>query len=345
MESRQINVALCAFGMSGWVFHAPFINMHKGFQLYGVLERSKDEAVKKYPWVKTFRTLDELLADEQIDLVVVNTPSVTHYDFVSQALQHNKHVIVEKPFTATTAEADTLIALAQEKNKMLSVYQNRRYDSDFLTVKKIIDSNCLGDIKEVSIHFDRFTPQLSPKVHKEVATPAVGILYDLGSHIIDSALQLFGMPLAIFADTMRMRDNTLLDDYFEILCYYPTHRVRLKATFFAREPQGFIIHGSKGSFIKSRSDIQERDLAASKSPTDADWGLEPESAYGTWYNEQYEATIIPSEKGDYARYYQGIYEALQHHTPPPVTATEGRNVIRLIEAASQSSREGKIITL
>lgn len=348
MESRQINVALCAFGMSGKVFHAPFIHAHPGLNLYAVLERSKKTAAAIYPSIKTFSTLEELLADENIDLVVVNTPSITHLEFATQALQHNKHVIVEKPFTATAAESNELIDLANANNKLLSVFHNRRYDSDFLTVKKIIQSGSLGEIKEASIFYDRFTPALSPKPHKEAPTPAVGILYDLGSHLIDSALQLFGRPDAVFADIMRMREHTLVDDYFEILFYYPGSRVRLKATFFAKEPQGFTIHGTKGSFIKSRSDTQEKDLQAGKPVTDADWGLEPASAYGTLHCEQngvFSISQISSERGNYATYYEGIYQALQNGKPLPVTAEEGRTVIQVIEAALQSSREGKKVAL
>lgn len=348
MEPRQINVALCAFGMSGRVFHAPFIHAHPGLNLYGVLERSKNTATEIYPNIKTFRSIEELLADDNIDLVVVNTPSITHVAFAAQALQHSKHVIVEKPFTATAADANELIALASAYNKLLSVFHNRRYDSDFLTVKKIIQSGSLGQIKEASIHYDRFTPALSPKPHKEEPTPAVGILYDLGSHLIDSALQLFGTPDAVFADIMRMREHTQVDDYFEILFYYPGSRVRLKATFFAKEPQGFTIHGTKGSFIKSRSDTQEKDLQASKPVTDADWGLEPASAYGTLHCEQdgnFTISQVASERGNYATYYEAIYQALQNGKPLPVTAEEGREVIRIIEAALKSSQEGKKVRL
>jgi scyllo-inositol 2-dehydrogenase (NADP+) len=348
MEPKQINVALCAFGMSGWVFHAPFIHAHPGFNLYGVLERSQNKAAEKYPTIKTFRSLHELLADDNIDLVVVNTPSITHLEFATKALQHGKHVIVEKPFTATAAEASELIALAAANNRQLSVFHNRRYDSDFLTVKKIIQSGSLGQLKEASIYYDRFTPTLSPKPHKEAPTPAVGVLFDLGSHLIDSALQLFGTPQAVFADIMRMRNNTLVDDYFEILFYYPDSRVRLKATFFAKEPQGFVIHGTKGSFIKSRSDTQEKDLQAGKPTTDADWGLEPATAYGTLHCEQndvFKISQVPSERGHYGMYYEGIYQALQYGKPLPVTAQEGREVIRIIEAALTSSQLGKMIAL
>lgn len=345
---QTIKTALCSFGMSGWVFHAPFISRHKGFELYGVLERTKNLAVEKYPAVKTFRDFDTMLADDAIDLVVVNTPSITHFEYTKKALQAGKHVIVEKPFTATVAEAEELIQLSKEKNRVLSVFHNRRYDSDFLTVKKIIESGQLGQIKEAEIHFDRFTPALSPKAHKEVNTPAVGVVYDLGTHVIDAALQLFGMPVAVFGDMMAMRENSLVDDYFEILLYYPSLRVRLKATMFAKEPQGFIIHGTKGSFVKSRGDVQETQLQQHKNPLDADYGIEPETEWGLLHAEKNGVFVkekVQSEKGNYTKYYDGIYDAVANSKPLPVTAAEAQNVIRIIETAYQSLHQKMTVNL
>ncbi len=343
---QTIKTALCSFGMSGWVFHAPFINAHKGFELYGVWERTKKLAVEKYPAIKTFRDLDVMLADDAIDLVIVNTPSITHFDYTKKVLLAGKHVIVEKPFTATVAEAEELIQLAKEKNKLLSVFHNRRNDSDFLTVKKIIESGAIGAVKEAEIHFDRFTPALSPKAHKEVNTPAVGVVYDLGAHLIDTALQLFGMPTAVFGDMMIMRENSLVDDYFEILLCYPSLRVRLKATMFAKIPQGFIIHGSKGSFIKSRSDVQELQLQQHKNPLDADYGIEPEADWGTLQIEKNEGFVtekVQSEKGGYINYYNGIYNAVVHKAALPVTGKEAQNIIRVIETAYISHHEKRVV--
>jgi len=345
---QTIKTALCSFGMSGWVFHAPFISSHKGFELYGVWERTKNLAAEKYPSIKTFRDLDVMLADENIDLVIVNTPSITHFDYAKKALLAGKHVIVEKPFTSTVAEAEELIKIAGENNKLLSVFHNRRWDSDFLTVKKIIESKALGDIKEVEIHYDRFTPELSYKTHKETPTPGVGVVYDLGAHLIDTALQLFGIPVAVFADMMIMRQNSLVDDYFEIILYHATYRVRLKATMFAKAPQGFIIHCSKGSFIKSRSDVQETQLQKSKSPLDADYGFEKETEYGILHTEKdgiFVKEQIPSERGNYAGYYEGIYQSIMNKQPLPVTAASGKSVIEIIEKAYQSHTLKKVITL
>ncbi len=345
---QTIKTALCSFGMSGWVFHAPFINANKGFELYGVWERTKNLAQEKYPAIKTFRDLDVMLADATIDLVVVNTPSITHFEYTKKALLAGKHVIVEKPFTATTAEAEELINIAKEKNKQLSVFHNRRWDSDFLTVKKIIESGAIGTVKEAEIHFDRFTPALSPKAHKEINTPAVGVVYDLGAHVIDAALQLFGMPAAVFGDMMSMRENSLVDDYFEILMYYPAFRVRLKATMFAKEPQGYIIHGSKGSFIKSKSDVQELQLQQSKNPLDADYGVEHEADWGLLHatnNDSFVKENIKSEPGNYMNYYNGIYNAIVNNAPLPVTAQQAKNVITIIEAAYKSHYSKTISSL
>ncbi len=177
---NPINTALCSFGMSGKLFHAPFISSNPRFNLYGVLERSKHLAKETYSTVKTFRSLDDLLADDHIELVIVNTPNITHYDFSKKVLQAGKHLIVEKPFTATVKEAKELIQLAKEKNVVISVYHNRRYDSDFKTVKEILKAGSLGEIVEAEFHYDRYDPELSYKTHKETPTAAVGSLYDLG---------------------------------------------------------------------------------------------------------------------------------------------------------------------
>jgi scyllo-inositol 2-dehydrogenase (NADP+) len=345
---QKIKTALCSFGMSGWVFHAPFINAHEGFELYGVWERTKNLAAQKYPNIKTFRSLDEMLVDDNVDLIVVNTPSVTHFDFAKKVLLAGKHVIVEKPFTATVAEAAELLLLAGSQNKMLSVFQNRRYDSDFLTVKSIIESKVLGTMKEVEIHFDRFTPMLSQKAHKEAATGGVGVVYDLGSHLIDAALQLFGLPYAVFADIFAMREHSLVDDYFEILMFYNAFRVRLKGTMFAKEPQGYIIHGSKGSFVKSKSDVQEIQLQQSKNPLDSDYGIEPEAEWGLLHAEAegvFTKQKIKSHSGNYINYYNGVYDCIVNRKIPPVTGYQARDVIKIIEAAYKSNTEKAVVKL
>ncbi|ASO05138.1 Gfo/Idh/MocA family oxidoreductase [Arenibacter algicola] len=346
---KPINTALCSFGMSGYVFHAPFIEVHPAFNLYGVWERTKNNAQAKYPNIKTFRTLEEMLADQNIELVVVNTPSVTHYDFAKQAINSGKNVIVEKPFTATVEQAEELIQLAKEKNVALSVYHNRRYDSDFKTVKKILDEGWLGNIVEAEIHYDRYDPGLSYKLHKEIPTAAVGSIYDLGSHLIDQALVLFGMPNAVFADLDTYRPNSKVGDYFDIKLFYSTHRVILKSSYYVREAlPGNIMNGTKGTFIKSKADIQEAELQAGKIPGSKDWGAEPDKEKGLLHTEKDGKIIreqVPTLNGDYMEYYEGIYQALRNNGLVPVTGTEGMDVIRVIEAALKSNREKKVIDL
>ncbi len=335
--------------MSGWVFHAPFITAHPGFNLHGVWERTKNLAAEKYPGVKTYRSLEELLADAEVELVVVNTPSVTHYDYAKQVLQAGRHVIVEKPFTATVAQADELIALAGKKQCILSVYQNRRYDSDYKTVKKVMEEGWLGRIVDAEIRYDRYVPSLSYKAHKETPTPAVGSLYDLGSHLIDQALQLFGMPLAVFADITVNRPGSRVDDYFDLKLFYPSHRVTIKSSYFVREAlPGYVFHGTLGSFIKSKTDVQEMALQAGNKPGGDDWGLEPEANNGLLHTEKDGKLIrekISSLPGNYGDYYEGMYKAIRYHAAVPVTGGQGRDVIRVIEAAFKSNREKKTIEL
>ncbi|HEY8660955.1 MAG TPA: Gfo/Idh/MocA family oxidoreductase [Hanamia sp.] len=343
---KPINTALCSFGMSGLVFHAPFINVNPHFNFYAVWERSKNIAAEKYPEVKTYRTLETMLADDLVELVIVNTPNYTHYDFAKKALEAGKHVIVEKPFTINIEEGKELIEIAKKQNKILSVYQNRRYDSDYKTIRKVINENLLGELVEVEMHFDRFKEELSPKLHKEVPGPGAGSLYDLGAHLIDQALQLFGMPQKIFADIRVIRPMSKVDDYWELLLYYNKLRVRLKSSYVVREAlPGYILHGLKGSFIKAKTDVQEMTLQKGIIPGGSDWGKEPETEKGllhTEINGEIIREYIQSEQGNYGDYYEAVYESIRNNKPIPVTAEQGLDVIRIIEAAFRSNEEKKV---
>lgn len=346
---QPINTAILSFGMSGKLFHAPFINVHPGFSFYAVWERSKKLAQEIYPGVKSYQTLEELLDDPAIELVIVNTPNYTHYDYTKKVLEAGKHAVVEKPFTVAVTEGETLIALAKEQNKILSVYQNRRYDSDYKTIKKVVEEKWLGHLVEAEFHFDRYREALSPKLHKETPGKGTGALYDLGSHIIDQALQLFGMPQQIFADIQVVRPLSKVDDYFELLFYYTDKRVRLRCSYLVREPlPGYILHGVKGSFIKQKTDVQEQALLEGKLPGGGDWGTEPESERGLLHTEKNGGIIkeyLPSFQGNYMDYYNGIYEAIRDGQQVPVSPHDALNVIRIIEAAFESSSERKAVTI
>ncbi len=342
-----VKTAICSFGMSGRVFHAPFLHANPGFDLYSVWEREKNLAVALYPSIRTCRTLEELLADPAVELVIVNTPNYTHFDYARKALRAGKHVIVEKPFTLTEEEGIELIVLAKGTGKKLSSFQSRRFDSDFRTVRRIVDSGVLGKTVEAEIHYDRFTPALSPKVHKETPGPGRGLLYDLGSHLIDQALQLFGEPDSIFADLFIIRDNSKVDDYMEVLMYYPGLRVRLKSSYLVREPlPAYSIFGHAGTFLKTRADVQEKHLLAGDPPVGDRWGVEPESEQGLLHTEINGKIVrekVRTEKGSYMDYFTGIYEAIRNDAPLPVTAEEGTSVIRVIDKAYESLNQKCVV--
>ncbi len=344
-----IRTAILSFGMSGRVFHAPFLHLHTGFELYGVWERTKSESLAFYPEIKIFRSLEELLADDSIELVIVNTPTATHFEYTRKALEAGKHSVVEKAFTTTVAEAIALEKLAMQKNKQLSVFQNRRWDSDFKTVAKIIHEGWLGEIVEAEIHFDRFKEELSPKPHKEIPGPGAGILNDLSPHLIDQSLSLFGMPTSVFADLRITRPGSKVDDYFEILLYYPGLRVRLKSGYQVKEPlPAYIMYGRKGTFLKSRADVQEINLMVNQKPNTTDWGTEPVSEQGLLHTEKEGKLIrekVPTLQGNYYDYYDGVYQAIRHDKPMPVTASDGVHVMQIIEAAFKSNAEKKVIDL
>ncbi|HUR10801.1 MAG TPA: Gfo/Idh/MocA family oxidoreductase [Flavitalea sp.] len=347
--SEPIKTALLSFGMSGSVFHAPFITHDDRFQLYAVWEREKNLANQKYPFIQTFRSLEDLLKDPQIELVVVNTPNSTHAEYSHKCLEAGKHVIVEKPFTITSAESRELIQLAAQKHRVLSVYHNRRFDSDFKTVVKVIEGGRLGKITEAEFHFDRYKEGLSAKTHKEIPAPGTGALYDLGAHLIDQALSLFGMPQAVFADIRIIRPLSQVDDYFELLFYYPDKRVRLHCSYLVKESlQAFILHGAKGSFVKYRADPQETQLQENKVPGSANWGREPEKYRGILHIEQNGTSVreeVETSAGNYGEYYQKIFEAVRNNAPAPVSGQEAEQVIRIIETAFQSSKERRVVDL
>ena len=348
---QLVKVGLCAFGMSGKVFHAPFLKEHPGFFMSAIVERSKEESKIKYPETVIFKSVAEMIQNADIDLVVVNTPVQTHFEYVKLALEAGKNVIVEKPFTVDVSEAEALVKLAKEKNLFLSVYQNRRFDRDYLQVQKIIEDGKLGNLKEVEIRFDRFRTEPSAKEHKEnPQLPGSGSLHDLGSHLIDQATQLFGFPEKLFADVFSMKGCDFANDYFEILLYYKNNlRVRLKSSVFSKEAHSaYILHGDKGSFLQERTDDQEKELVAGATPTfNEDWTnplTEPDGIlnYLTG-NSDSERILTSSEPGNYMNYYQDIYEHIVFGSDLPSPATEVIQNMKIIEAALESSRKGKII--
>jgi len=341
---KAIQSALLSYGMSGRIFHAPFLEIHPGFELVGSYERTQKNIQKAYPGTHSYDSLEGVIQDADIELIIVNTPIPTHFDYASQALKAGKHVVVEKAFTNSTAEALELQKIAQEVGKHIFVYQNRRWDSDFLTVKKVYESGDLGEIVETEFHFDRYNGAKSPKMHKELAGPGAGIIFDLGPHIIDQALHLFGNPTHVFADLRKTRPGTEVEDLFEILLYYPDMRVRLKAGYYFKVPvPAFQLHGKLGSFIKTRSDRQEADLDAGRKPQGDSWGQESPQDFGVIQVDGGNPERIPSEKGNFMAFYENVFQTLRGDAKPAVSVQDGINSMRVIDAAMESSREKKVI--
>jgi len=350
LNNRIINTGICSYGMSGKIFHAPFIHAHPLFNLSAIVERHRDESRAKYPDSKLYRSFEELLADKDIELIVVNTPVQTHFEYAKAALNAGKHVIVEKPFTVTAEEAQILYDLAKEKNLFLSVYQNRRYDGDFKALKDVVSENLLGELKEAELRYDRYRPGHSGKDHKEGDKPGAGNLHDLGTHLIDQAIQLFGFPEAVFADVFTMRKDMIANDYFEVLLYYPRpFRVRIKGTVFAREQYyAYILQGENGTFMQQRSDLQEARLMADEVPSLGTWIPTPQGHDGilhTIINGEPVRKETRSTMGNYMDYYEDVYQALVNGAPNPVPASQAVLTMRIIEAALKSSAEKRVITL
>ncbi len=348
--SRIITTGIASFGMSGKIFHAPFIQQHPLFKLSAIVERHRDESRSKYPESKLYRSFEELIADDEIELIVVNTPVQTHFEYAKAALNAGKAVVVEKPFTVTAQEAQELDELAKSKNLFLSVYQNRRYDGDFLAIKDVLDKNLLGEIKEAELRFDRYRTGHSGKDHKEGNKPGAGNLHDLGAHLIDQAIQLFGFPSAVFADMATMRKGLESNDYFEVLMYYPSGlRVRVKGSVFIKEiSYAYMIYGEKGSFLQKRSDLQEERLVNGAIPSVDAWIETPEETDGilhyTENGEDYKI-LTRSAIGNYMNYYQDVYNALTGKAANPVPANDAVKSMTIIDAAFQSNKEKRVINL
>jgi len=343
MSSKILNVGLIGFGLSGRYFHSPFLTTNVGFKLKTVVERSKNEAQEFDPSIENARSVDELLSDPSIDLVFICTPNDTHFPYAMDALENGKHVVIEKPFSATEEEAKQLIAVAEEKGLILTAYQNRRWDSDFLTIKKLIEEDKLGDIVEYECRYDRFRPVVPTESWKEKSVPVGGNLYNLGPHLIDQALVLFGEPLTVTAEIRSVRPNSEIDDYFDVRLGYADKLVIVKSSLMVYENfLRYHLHGTKGSFIKGGLDPQEETLRKNILPTEKPWGVEPEDRWGKLYSEAFTG-IIESEPGDYAPFYQNVYDAIVHGAELAVKPSEILRTTRVIDLAFQSSKENKVM--
>ncbi len=346
-----INVAIIGYGLSGRVFHSTIIRSVEGFNISKVVTTDpvKEALAKKdIKNVVVVQSMEDVIHDPEIHLVVISTPNTSHVKIAELAIKNKKHVIVEKPFTVTSSEAEYLIRLARDFDVVLSVYHNRRFDGDYKTILKIIDSGTLGRLVELESHFDRFSNKLKPESWREFNLPGSGVLYDLGSHLIDQVVHKFGMPIEVYADVAAQRFGQV-DDQFELILYYEGLKVTLKSGSLVKEPlPRFILQGTKGAFVKFGLDVQEDDLKdahlPSDDPFDDEWGSEPEAFWGK-LNTVDECKRIETLRGDYRTYYRNIYGAIQFGEPLLVEPNDGLNVIKIIEAAIESNRLKKRIVV
>lgn len=314
---QKIKVGLMAYGMSGKIFHAPFFETHPNFELIAITERTKNEAVNDYPTIKTYRDTESLLTDASIELVVVNTPNYTHYEFAKAALNAGKHVLIEKPFSVLKAEAEELFSLAFRKGLKVLAYQNRRFDSDFMAVEKMVRSGRLGKISEAHIRFDRYRNEISPKKFKEENVPGAGIFYDLGAHMIDQAISLFGIPSEFDKTYGKYRDHTEVDDFAQAHLKYPNGlNVYVTCNMLVVKPQAaYVFHGSKGSLVKNRTDEQESQLNAGMKPNDPNYGKEKPHQHGALFivTETGEVVeeVLAAETGNYNLLFDEVYKAIK----------------------------------
>ncbi|SMO79893.1 Gfo/Idh/MocA family oxidoreductase [Solitalea koreensis] len=344
-----IKTGLCSFGSSGEVFHAPLISCSEGFELHAVVERHSDRAIAKYPSIKHYKDVQELFDDPELELIVVNTPNNTHFDFAARALKAGKHVLIEKPFSNSVEEGNELINLAKVRHKVLTVFHNRRWDGDFKIIKEVIDNGVLGRLVDAEFRFERYRRTLNVKKHKELIGPGSGLLYELGTHIFDQALVLFGKPETVFADIRTTRDNSLIDDYFDVLFFYPRFRLRLRSSMLVKEEgPGYVLNGTMGSFRKNRMNLQEDSLKAGMLPTDEGYGIEPKKQWGLLnaeINGKQVRKHLKTPPSNYMDFYNALYESIREGKKAPIEPQDALLGIELIEACYQSQHEKRIIAI
>jgi predicted dehydrogenase len=345
-NSGTVKVALLGYGYAGKTFHAPLIMGVPGLELSVVVSSNASKVSADLPEASVVSDHEQVFANTDVELVVIATPNDTHFDLALRALKAGKHVVVDKPFTTTCREAEQLIELARTQNLILSVFHNRRWDADFLTLKKLFAQDVLGEVMHFESHFDRYRPEVRQR-WREQAGAGTGIWFDLGSHLIDQSLQLFGQPESIQADLELQRDGAQAVDYFHVVLHYGRMRAILHASaLVAAESPRFTAHGKLASYVKFGLDTQEDALKRGDDVCGPEFGVDRRDGSVTIRRESgspEEISKLSTEKGNYLAYYEGVVNSIRKDAPNPVPPEDALNVMRLLELGVQSSESGKVI--
>ena len=347
--NSTINTAIASFGMSGLVFHGPALKVNQNFSVISILERSKNISLQMFPDVRIVRSFDDILNNENIELVVINTPDIFHYEMARQALLQGKHIVVEKPVTLKSKQAEELVQIAKERELVFTVYQNRRWDGDFRTVQKVLAENKLGRLIEFESHYDRYRTFITPDTWKEEGGEFAGVLYNLGSHMVDQVYVLFGKPLAVTAHLKIVRTGGVVTDYYDIRLEYEGFSAIVKCSYLVKNPgPRYSIYGEFGTFHKWGIDPQEELLKAGNLPVGNDWGKEQESEWGTILYQKNGVDFkekIETLPGNYNLFYNNVFNAIRNGTELFVKPEDAVEVLKILEACLESNQKKKTIYL
>ncbi|HIE9294359.1 oxidoreductase [Klebsiella variicola] len=343
MSNNTINIALIGYGFVGKTFHAPLIRSVPGLNLAFVASRDEEKVKRDLPDVTVIASPEAAVQHPDVDLVVIASPNATHAPLARLALNAGKHVVVDKPFTLDMQEARELIALAEEKQRLLSVFHNRRWDSDYLGIRQVIEQGAIGTVKHFESHFDRFRPEVRVR-WREQNVPGSGLWFDLGPHLIDQALQLFGLPQSVQGNIATLRDGAEINDWAHVVLNYPAHKAILHCSMLvAGGSSRFTVHGDKGSVVKARADQQESQLLAGVEPGSAGWGQDDDKL--VIYDASLQAHSQATPQGDQRQYYMQIRDALNGQIANPVPPVEALAVMAVLEAAVRAAESGMVQTL
>ncbi|WP_282297520.1 oxidoreductase [Stenotrophomonas sp. PS02289] len=340
-------VGLIGYGLAGSVFHAPLLQHTPGLALHSIVSSQRDALMRRFTDVHIHSDVEPLLADPAVDAVVIATPNAQHAPLAIAALRAGKHVLVDKPFALSVAEAEAVVAAAREADRVVSVFQNRRFDADFLTLQRLIADGTLGDVAECHSHFDRFRPQVRDR-WRESEAPGAGLWMDLGPHLLDQMLVLFGWPQAITADIAAQREGARSNDYFHAVLHYPRMRAIVHAgSLVSASAPRFAVHGTLGSYIKEGLDVQEEQLRAGVAPGAPGYGVDP--VHGVVVRQESDGRVsrstVDNVVGDYRRLYAAFAGTVRGEGDATVSAAQALQVMRLLEAGVESALQGNRVTL